>query len=65
MHEEMYPTLLKSSTPPPPKEVGHPTDVASPLVGDEKSRCAAHKGRRYRLNRQPLYSYGCGPVKAE
>jgi len=31
MHEEMYPTLLKSSTPPPPKEVGHPTRLRRPL----------------------------------
>ncbi len=29
-------------------------NVASPLVGDEKRGYAAHKGRRYRLNRQPL-----------
>ncbi|MCK4658877.1 MAG: glycosyltransferase [Phycisphaerae bacterium] len=29
-------------------------NVASPLVGDEKHGCAAHKGRRYRLNRQAL-----------
>ena len=28
------------------------SNVASPLVSDEKRRCAAHKGRRYRGNRQ-------------
>ena len=33
-------------------------NVASPLVGDEKRGCAAHKGRRYGLNRQALRLWG-------
>ena len=33
-----------------------PPNVASPLVGDEERGFAAHKGRRYRQNRQALGS---------
>jgi len=35
-------------------------NVASPLVGDEKRTCAAHKGRRYTVNQPP----GKGAVRA-
>ena len=31
-----------------------PASLAAALVGDEKGRCAVHKGCCYRLNRQPL-----------
>ncbi len=36
------------------------SNVASRLVGDEKRGCAAYKGRRYRLNRQPLWGRVAG-----
>ena len=38
------------------------SDVTSPLVGDEERGCATHKGRRYRLNRQPRQPWFTRPL---